>query len=156
MKDSKEKKITYYTGNWATDVLDNFTEKQSEKIFKKMKKMMYDNPNIVFVQKRMKPIEVGSWSEYGEQEPHDITGFEYIRNKEVSIKRKNKKIEISKTYSKCIWMWTKRVFWSILVLAIVYGAGTFYPNPIAKKWANEQLRQEHTIWAQNLGLVSKK
>mgnify|MGYP001244074093 CR=1 FL=1 len=53
-------------------------------------------------------------------------------------------------------MWTKRVFWSLLVLGIVYGAGTFYPNPLAKKWANEQLRQEHTIWAQNLGLVSKE
>ena len=53
-------------------------------------------------------------------------------------------------------MWTKRIFWSLLVLGIVYGAGTFYPNPLAKKWANEQLRQEHTIWAQNLGLVSKE
>jgi len=58
-------------------------------------------------------------------------------------------------YSK-VWLWTKRVLWSILVLAIVYGVGTFYPNPIAKKWANEELRQEHTIWAQNLGLVSKE
>ena len=66
------------------------------------------------------------------------------------------KKEISEfPYSK-LWMWTKRVLWSVLVLAIVYGAGTFYPNPIAKKWANEQLRQEHTIWAQNLGLVSKE
>ena len=54
------------------------------------------------------------------------------------------------------WVWTKRVFWSILVLAIVYGTGTFYPNPIAKKWANEELRAEHTAWAQNLGLVSKE
>ena len=52
-------------------------------------------------------------------------------------------------------MWAKRIFWSILILAIVYGAGTFYPNPLAKKWANEELRQEHTKWAQNLGLVSK-
>ena len=66
------------------------------------------------------------------------------------------KKEISEfPYSK-LWMLTKRVLWSVLVLAIVYGAGTFYPNPIAKKWANEQLRQEHTIWAQNLGLVSKE
>ena len=40
----------------------------------------------------------------------------------------------------------------MLVLGIVYGAGTFYPNPLAKKWANEELRQEHTKWAQNLGL----
>ena len=54
------------------------------------------------------------------------------------------------------WMWTKRIFWSVLILAIVYGAGTFYPNPLAKKWANEELRQEHTKWAQNLGLVSKE
>ena len=71
-ENNKEKKITYYTGNWATDVMNNFTEKQSEKIFKKMNKIMNNNPNI------MKPIKVGSWSEYGEQEPYEITGFEYI------------------------------------------------------------------------------
>ena len=29
---------------------------------------MNNNPNVMFVQKRMKPIKVGSWSEYGEQE----------------------------------------------------------------------------------------
>ena len=62
------------------------------------------------------------------------------------------KKEISEfPYSK-VWTWAKRIFWSILILAIVYGAGTFYPNPLAKKWANEELRQEHTKWAQNLGL----
>ena len=54
------------------------------------------------------------------------------------------------------WMWAKRIFWSVLILTIVYGAGTFYPNPLAKKWVNEELRQEHTKWAQNLGLVSKE
>ena len=54
------------------------------------------------------------------------------------------------------WMWAKRIFWSVLILSIVYGAGTFYPNPLAKKWANEELRQEHTKWAQELGLVSKE
>ena len=80
-ENNKEKKITYYTGNWATDVAANFTEKQSEKIFKKMNKIMANNPNIVFTQRRMKPIQVGSWSEYGEQEPHTITGFEYIAMK---------------------------------------------------------------------------
>ena len=53
-------------------------------------------------------------------------------------------------------MWAKRIFWSVLILAIVYCAGTFYPNPLAKKWANEELRQEHTKWAQELGLVSKE
>ena len=34
----KDKKMTYYTGNWSTDVCNNFTEKQSEKIFKNMSK----------------------------------------------------------------------------------------------------------------------
>ena len=72
-ENNKEKKITYYTGNWATDVMNNFTEKQSEKIFKKMNKIMDNNPNIMFLQKRMKPISVGSWSEYGEQEPYDLS-----------------------------------------------------------------------------------
>ena len=47
---NSEKKMTYYTGNWSTDVANNFTEKQSEKIFKKMKKIMDNNPNIVFTQ----------------------------------------------------------------------------------------------------------
>ena len=66
------------------------------------------------------------------------------------------KKEISEfPYSK-VWIWAKRIFWSVLILAIVYGAGTFYPNPLAKKWVNEELRQEHTKWAQNLGLVSKE
>ena len=52
--------------------------------------MMSANPNIMFVQKRMKPIHVGSWSQY-EQEPHDITGFEYIAIKRVNEKEVNKK-----------------------------------------------------------------
>ena len=77
LKIAKKKKLCYYTGNWATDVAANFTEKQSEKIFKKMAKIMNNNPNVVFVQKRMKPIEVGTWSEYGEQEASTILGYEY-------------------------------------------------------------------------------
>tara|TARA_B100001057_G_scaffold148624_1_gene148559 strand:- start:1286 stop:1969 length:684 start_codon:yes stop_codon:yes gene_type:complete len=67
-----------------------------------------------------------------------------------------KKKVIQEKQTNIYWVWAKRLFWSVLILSIVYGAGTFYPNPIAKKWANEQLRQEHTIWAQNLGLVSKE
>ena len=77
-EDSKDKKLCYYTGNWATDVAANFTEKQSEKIFKKMAKIMAKNPNVMFVQKRMKPIEVGTWSEYGENEPESISSYDYI------------------------------------------------------------------------------
>ena len=48
---SGEKKLTYYTGNWATDVLNNFTEKQSEKIFKNMSKYM-SIPDVSFFQKK--------------------------------------------------------------------------------------------------------
>ena len=74
---SEDKKMTYYTGNWATDVLNNYTEKQSEKIFKKMSKFM-DDSNFSFVQKKNKDIEVGTWSEYGEQEAETISSYEYI------------------------------------------------------------------------------
>ena len=74
---SKEKKITYYTGNWSTDVAANFTEKQSEKIFKNMSKYM-DRDDLQFFQRRNKDIKIGTWSEYGENEPETITSFEYI------------------------------------------------------------------------------
>jgi predicted transcriptional regulator len=77
-RDNKlESKMTYYTGNWATDVCNNYTEKQSEKIFAKMGKLM-DDPKLTFFQKRNKPITIGTWSEYGEQEPETITSYEYI------------------------------------------------------------------------------
>jgi len=72
-----ENKMTYYTGNWATDVLNNFTEKQSEKIFKKMSNYM-TKENVQFVQKKNKNIEIGTWSEYGENEPETISSYDYI------------------------------------------------------------------------------
>jgi predicted transcriptional regulator len=77
-RDNKlESKMTYYTGNWATDVCNNYTEKQSEKIFKKMAKIM-DDPKLAFFQKKNKDIQIGTWSEYGEQKPETITSYEYI------------------------------------------------------------------------------
>ena len=57
--DSNEKSMTYYTGNWGTDVADNFTEKQSEKIFKTMSKYM-NNDNLQFFQRKNKNIEIGT------------------------------------------------------------------------------------------------
>ena len=72
-----DKKMTYYTGNWQTDVLNNYTLKQSEKIFKKMSKIM-DDPKLMFFQKKNRPIQIGTWSEYGEQKPETITSYEYI------------------------------------------------------------------------------
>ena len=75
--DGQENKMTYYTGNWSTDVANNFTERQSEKIFKTMSKYM-NNPNLVFFQRRNNNIEIGTWSEYGENPPETITSFDYI------------------------------------------------------------------------------
>jgi hypothetical protein len=70
-------KMTYYTGNWATDVMNNFTEKQSEKIFKNMTKYI-DRGDLQFFQKKNKNIEIGTWSEYGENEPESISSYDYI------------------------------------------------------------------------------
>ena len=67
-------KMTYYTGNWSKDVQDNLTERQSEKLFKKMKKIQ-DAPGLAFFQKKMDPIKVGA-NDYDEAEI--ITGFKYI------------------------------------------------------------------------------
>jgi hypothetical protein len=75
--DGSEKTMTYYTGNWASDVADNFTEKQSEKIFKTMSKYI-SNDNLQFFQKKNKNIDIGTWSEYGVNEPESITSYDYI------------------------------------------------------------------------------
>ena len=34
--------------------------------------------DLQFFQKRNKDINIGTWSEYGENEPETITSFEYI------------------------------------------------------------------------------
>ena len=75
--DGERPQMTYYTGNWATDVLNNYTEKQSEKIFKKMSKYM-TNKDLMFVQRKNKNIEIGTWSEYGENPPETISSYDYI------------------------------------------------------------------------------
>ena len=75
--DSNEKSMTYYTCNWASDVSYNFTEKQSEKIFKTMSKYMSNN-SLQFFQRKNKNIEIGTWSEYGENEPESISSYDYI------------------------------------------------------------------------------
>ena len=67
----------YYTGNWAKDIYDNYTEKQAEKIFKKMSKYM-NNKDLMFCQRKNKNIEIGTWSEYGENPPETISSYDYI------------------------------------------------------------------------------
>jgi|TARA_E500000318_G_C3430267_1_gene160809 hypothetical protein len=75
--ESGKPKMTYYTGSWQTDILNNYTEKQSEKIFKKMQKLQKD-PRIMFFQKRNKPIKIGTWSEYGEKPEQIIESYDYL------------------------------------------------------------------------------
>ena len=74
-RDNKlESKMVYYTGNWQTDVMANLTQRQSEKLFGKMRKLQ-EAGGLAFFQRRMKPINIGD-SEYGKAET--IQGYEYI------------------------------------------------------------------------------
>lgn len=69
--DGNESSMVYYTGAWATDVLNNFTEKQSEKIFARMKK--FQN-KCHFTQKKL------AYTTYDEDEKGNtvpIQGYEY-------------------------------------------------------------------------------
>ena len=75
--EGNDKSMTYYTGNWAEDVSNNFTEKQSEKIFKNMAKIVASG-NVQFVQRKKKPIKIGTWSVYGENPPQSISYYDYI------------------------------------------------------------------------------
>lgn len=65
--ESDERKIVYYTGQFQKDVLDNFTPKQSEKIFKGISKF---NENVIFVQKKIKSFTCAEGDTWG--------GYDYI------------------------------------------------------------------------------
>lgn len=60
---SNEKSMVYYVGNFAEDILNNFTEKQSEKLFLKVRKFHDD---FYFYQKKLNK---------------DLEGYEYIVQK---------------------------------------------------------------------------
>ena len=60
----------YYSGEWAKDVYDNFTEKQAEKIFGKIKKLQ---PDLMFFQKKL--------PEFTDEEGHVYGGYDYIARK---------------------------------------------------------------------------
>ena len=64
---SSEKKMTYYTGNWSTDVANNFTEKQSNKIFAVMDKFKKD---VHMFQKKLDSFKDADGVEW--------SGYEYI------------------------------------------------------------------------------
>jgi len=60
----------YYTGNWAKDIYDNYTEKQAEVIFQKVEKL---KPQLDFFQKKLE-----SFTDF---EGKVWTGYDYIARK---------------------------------------------------------------------------
>ena len=44
----------YYTGNWAKDIYDNYTEKQAEIIFNKVEKL---KPHLTFYQSKLESFK---------------------------------------------------------------------------------------------------
>ena len=53
---SRSSRLVYYTGNFQKDVLDQFTEKQAEKLFKIFRKY-HKNKNFVWTQRKIPGID---------------------------------------------------------------------------------------------------
>ena len=54
---NKGDKTVYYEGNFQEDVLNNFSVKESEKIFKTMSRYLDDN-RLLFLQKKVKSVDI--------------------------------------------------------------------------------------------------
>ena len=60
----------YYTGQWAKDVYDNYTEKQAETIFGKVEKL---KPHLTFFQSKLESFKDEDGKEWG--------GYDYYAKK---------------------------------------------------------------------------
>ena len=60
----------YYTGQWAKDVYDNFTNKQASVIFKKVRKL---EPQLTFFQSKLESFKDEDGKEWG--------GYDYYAKK---------------------------------------------------------------------------
>ena len=60
----------YYTGNWAKDIYDNYTEKQAEIIFGKVEKL---KPHLTFFQSKLEAFKDEDGKEWG--------GYDYYAKK---------------------------------------------------------------------------
>tara|TARA_R100000664_G_C2738619_1_gene127494 strand:- start:11 stop:310 length:300 start_codon:yes stop_codon:yes gene_type:complete len=60
----------YYTGNWAKDIYDNYTEKQAETIFKKIEKL---KPRLTFYQSKLESFKDEDGKTWG--------GYDYYAKK---------------------------------------------------------------------------
>jgi hypothetical protein len=54
------------------------TQKNNQKKSLRKCQKFVNNENLAFFQKRNKPIEIGTWSEYGEQSPETIYSYDYM------------------------------------------------------------------------------
>ena len=57
----------------------------------------------------------------------------------------------SGAFRKTYW-WFKATLLVVFISSLAYAYGTFTPNPIAVKKATEEVRIEHAVWAEKLGL----
>ena len=56
---NKGDRTIYYEGNFQEDVLNNFSVKESEKIFKTMSRYLNDN-RLLFLQKKVKSVDLSN------------------------------------------------------------------------------------------------
>jgi hypothetical protein len=55
----KGDKTVYYEGNFQEDVLNNFSKRESDEIFSKMRRYLDDN-RLLFLQKKVKSVDMGN------------------------------------------------------------------------------------------------
>lgn len=75
-----ETELTYYVGNWQEDVLNNFTTKQSEKIFAEMR-LFQDK--VHFLQRKMN----FEYEMVKNRKVETVGSYEYIVRKKTNNKR---------------------------------------------------------------------
>jgi len=87
---SDDQQLLYYSGEWAKDVYDNFTDKQAEKIFKKIEKIQ---PKLMFFQKKL--------PEFSDEEGNVYGGYDYIvRKKHISVNKMKVRRTVGKPNTK--------------------------------------------------------
>lgn len=79
---TSETELTYYVGNWQEDVLNNFTTKQSDKIFAEMR--LFQN-KVHFFQRKMN----FEYEMIKNRKVETVGSYEYIVRKKKINKRLN-------------------------------------------------------------------
>jgi hypothetical protein len=75
---NKGDRAIYYEGNFQEDVLNNFSKKESDEIFNRMRRYLNDD-RLLFLQKKIKSIDITNHELDETQEPKYF--YEYIVSK---------------------------------------------------------------------------